>query len=109
MGKKKPVVKKGNGEPVKMPRPKHVQVLRGLAIRILNATVPENDFIRDEKVPFLYTETLNKTIIALGYDPSYVVPQMIKQGYLIVRTQEPDQISFYIMTSKQKGHALRAA
>jgi len=107
MSRKKPPLTKGNDEPVKMPKPKHVQVLRGLAIKVLRSTVPEHEHVSGEKVPYLYAQCLNNTIIAMGYDPDNMVPQMIKNGYLVPRTREPDQISFYILTSKQKGLALR--
>lgn len=105
--KKKPSLTKGNGEHIKMPRSKHVQVLRGLAMRILSASVPEYDFIDDNEIPYLYAEVLQATIAGLNYNPANCIPQMIREGYLVARTKEPDQVSFYILTSKQKGRAMR--
>jgi hypothetical protein len=109
MEKKKPPLTKGNGEPVKMPKPKHIQVLRGLAIKVLHSTVPEYEYVNNEKIPYLYGETLNNAIIALNYDPKNLIPQMIKEDYLVVRTTDPDQVSFYIMVSKKAGQNLRIA
>ncbi|OGY43006.1 MAG: hypothetical protein A2Y67_03400 [Candidatus Buchananbacteria bacterium RBG_13_39_9] len=103
--KGKKVSKGPNGERVKMPKPKHVQVLRGLAIKILNSASPQYDYYDGKKVPYLFLETLNATIMALNYNPQLVVPQMIQEGYLIPRPQEEN--SFYILICKQAGKNLK--
>ena len=100
--KKKPLVKKGNGEPVNMGKSKHVQVLRGLAVRILSASVPEYDFIDGNEIPYLYANVLQATIAGLKYNPTDCIPQLIREGYLVARTKEPEQISFYILKSKKQ-------
>ncbi|MBN1325784.1 hypothetical protein JW977_02275 [Candidatus Falkowbacteria bacterium] len=105
--KKKPLLTKGpNGPEVKT---KHVQVLRGLAIRILSASVPEYDYIDGHKVPYLYAEVLQATMAGLKYNPRDCIPQMIREGYLVARTKDPDQVSFYILTSKKQGQIFKKA
>ncbi len=105
--KKKPLLTKGpNGPAVKMPEAKHIQVLRGLAIKILAATVPENDYFDGEPVPFLTQECIYSTIDALGYKPERDISLMKKHHYLVPRSEAPDQITFYILKSKKRGQDL---
>jgi len=102
MGKGKPIVHKGpKGEEVKMPKPKHVQVLRGLAIQLINSGLTETEMIDGETIHYAYN--LTKSIWALGYNAESAIREMLKHGYLVRRTFNPDSESFYIFTSKQKG------
>ncbi len=102
-GKKNPVTKGPQGEKAKFPGTKHVQIQRGLALRLINAEVTETEIVNGEEVHFAYQ--LHDKIGSLKYDPSMMIPQMLSSGYLVKRSNDPE--SYYIFTSKQKGLAFR--
>lgn len=103
--KKPPLTKGPDGPKVKT---KHVQVQRGLAIKILGSYVPtEYDICDGIKVPVIYESVLVETIKSLGYEPKSMIAQLLKSGYLVVKDKEPDAVSFYIVTIKEAGRVLQ--
>lgn len=84
-------------------KPKHVQIQRGLVLRIINCSLTEVEYVNGTPVHFVYN--LNEIMASLGYDPSVFIPQMLKNGYLVVREKDP--LSFYLFSSKKKGQEFR--
>lgn len=103
--KGKRVTKGPDGQKVKFPGVKHTQVSRGLALQLINNDLTETEYVDGEKRHFAYN--LHDKIGSLRYDPSMMIPQMQQEGYLVVRTKDPE--SFYIFTSKQSGLDFRRA
>jgi len=97
--KGKRITKGPSGEKIKYPDVKHAQILRGLALQLINNDLTETEYVNGEKRHFSYN--LHDKIGSLRYDPSMMIPQMQKEGYLVVRTKYPE--SFYIFTSKKEG------
>ena len=106
MKKRGKAVTKGlDRKKVKFPGVKHVQVLRGLAVQLINNNLTETEFVDGEERHF--ASNLHDKIGSLRYDPSMMIPQMLKEGYLVIRTKDPE--SFYVFTGKSKGLAFRQA
>jgi hypothetical protein len=103
-------VKKGQGnlpfgKEAKSPKPKHVQILRGLAIKLLNSGLTETEIINGEKVH--YTYYLAQLMNSLGYDFKQFIEPMTRKGYLINRTKDPEPESYYICATLQEGKELK--
>ena len=111
--KKKEGIKKAkkktgkNTKEIKLPKPKHVQILRSLALRIINSGLTQTDHVNGEIVHYAYG--LAEKMSGLGYDPKAFIPQMAERGYLVVRSSDPEPESYYICTSLKKGHNLKLA
>ncbi len=103
MAKKKTITKGPNGEKAKFPGTKHVQIQRGLALQLINAGLTETERVDGEGVNFAYQ--LHDKIGSLKYDPSMMIPQMLKSGYLVQRSNNPE--SYYIFTNMRKGQDFR--
>jgi hypothetical protein len=89
----------------KLPKEKHVQVLRGLAIKILNSGLTETEIIDGEKVHFTYR--LAKLMASLVHDYEEIISQMMRKGYLVVRTKDPEPESYYVCATLKEGIALK--
>jgi len=89
---------------IELPKPKHVQVQRGLAIKLLNTGFTETDRINGEDYPYLYK--IAEHMSNLNYSAETFIRQMVASGYLVIRTKAPDQESYYICRTKEQGRAL---
>ncbi len=103
-GKTPPVVTKGtDGEPVKLPHALNNDRFRGAAVKLIKFCQEEN--VDGTTVYFIF-DVIN-TLTTLGYDGDSYVTQMIQKGYLVPRTVNPDEESYYVFTSYKKGAAFR--
>ena len=101
--KKKKQSKQQSFKEIPLPKPKHVQVQRGLALRLMEFT--ETEFIDGIEVHYAYN--VAEKMSSIGYNPRTFIPQMIKKGYLVIRTKAPEQESYYICKTIAEGQTLK--
>jgi len=105
-GKGMEVTKGSNGRIVKLrDKTKHVQVLRGIILKVLLGMVTEPETVDEVAAFFIYHDHLLQKLEAMGErDPVSKINQLIDHGYLVYRTTAPDAISYYVF--KYKSHGL---
>ena len=103
------VTKGPNGPKVKSSKIKHIQVLKGLVVQIINLGVAEKEKVNDLEVPFMYEDQLMSTINNLKYEARAMITQLLKAGYLAVRTPHEDQgqATYWLCATKKIGETLR--
>ena len=110
MEKKGTKVTKGpGGDEVELPQvPKHVQVLRSIALTLSQEMVLESETSDEQEIFYIYHEHLAQKLGDLGHkDPVSIINQLITHGYLVFRTTEPEPISYYIFESKKQGQEFK--
>lgn len=110
MEKKKAKVTKGpGGEEIELPRvPKHVQILRSIALTLIKEMALKSETVNEQQVSYLYHEHLVQKLSDLGHkNPVSTINQMITHNYLVFRTTEPDPVSYYIFDRKTQGQEFK--
>lgn len=110
MAEKKPEVTKGpGGKEVKLPKGiKHVQVLRGIILKVIDEMILEKENVSGQDLKFVYHEHLIEKLADLGEDnPKSKINQLISHGYLVIRSQEPEPVSYYVFNSKTQGQKFK--
>ena len=87
----------------KLPPQHNIQILRGLATRLINSNLMETDYINGEEVYYSYR--IAQIMADWGYNPQIFIPQMIKKGYLFVRETDPE--SYYVCKTLKEGTWLK--
>ena len=103
------VTKGPGGKEVKLPKIKHVQVLRGLILKLLNLNVAEKETVDDIEVSYLREDQLLNAINNLRYNGRNMIVQLLMEDYLVIRTPpgEQEQTTYWLCPTKKIGSHLK--
>jgi len=99
------VTKGPGGKPVKLPQGiKHVQVLRSIILKVIEEMILETETVDGQEIKVVYHDHLLEKLKDLGEQiPKSKINQLISHHYLVVRSQEPESVSYYVFEYKTHG------
>jgi len=113
MAKRKPggekVTKGPGGKEVKFkPGQKHVQVLRSIILRVIDGIPFETEMVDGEEVMVVFHKHLFQKLTDLKEgDPKTKINLLLDNGYLVIRSQAPEELSYYVFKFKTHGQRLK--